>query len=85
MASVLRFRSVWGIETGNNYENWDKWYPTLKAQGYCMSPFSFLSRFPQLTLSFYCLAGVEVDFSGLSDLLTIRQLANKHGLEISVL
>jgi len=36
MASVLRFRSVWGVDPGNNYENWDKWFPTLKAQGYCM-------------------------------------------------
>lgn len=39
MASVLRFRSVWGIETGDNYENWDEWFPALKTQGYCMGPY----------------------------------------------
>lgn len=34
MASVLRFRTVWGISPGKNYEDWAKWFPTLKAQGY---------------------------------------------------
>ncbi|KAH8432844.1 sugar phosphate isomerase/epimerase family protein [Aspergillus melleus] len=34
MTSVLRFRSIWGVDAGVNYENWDKWFPSLKAQGY---------------------------------------------------
>ncbi|CAG8229090.1 unnamed protein product [Penicillium salamii] len=64
MASVLRFRTVWGISPGTNYENWAKWFPTLKKQGY---------------------AGVEVDFTDLEDLPTIRRIADDAGLEISVL
>ncbi|KAB8233576.1 hypothetical protein BDV23DRAFT_174494 [Aspergillus alliaceus] len=34
MPQILRFRSTWGVETGDNYEKWQKWFPTLKAQGY---------------------------------------------------
>ncbi|POR33482.1 Uncharacterized protein TPAR_06321 [Tolypocladium paradoxum] len=34
MVSVLRFRSVWGVDGGENYEVWNHWFPSLKAQGY---------------------------------------------------
>ncbi|OGM49405.1 hypothetical protein ABOM_003519 [Aspergillus bombycis] len=34
MSQILRFRSTWGVDTGENYENWQKWLPTLKDQGY---------------------------------------------------
>ncbi|KAI5460851.1 hypothetical protein BGZ63DRAFT_510507 [Mariannaea sp. PMI_226] len=34
MPDVLRFRTVWGVEPGANYENWRNWFPSLKQQGY---------------------------------------------------
>lgn len=52
MASVLRFRSIWGIDPGTNYEHWDKWFPTLKAQGYGMDLFFHL-RVSQANLFFF--------------------------------
>lgn len=36
MVQILRFRTVWGIEPGPNYDHWKKWFPTLKQQGYGM-------------------------------------------------
>lgn len=86
MASVLRFRTVWGISPGNHYENWAKWFPTLKAKGY--GKFSAKRNHPDtLSLTSLCAlsAGVEVDFTDLSDLPSIRRLADEAGLEISVL
>ncbi|GAB1192969.1 hypothetical protein APSETT444_002170 [Aspergillus pseudonomiae] len=38
MSQILRFRSTWGVDTGDNYENWRKWLPTLKDQGYGPKP-----------------------------------------------
>lgn len=35
MAVINRYRTVWGIEAGENYENWLPWLPELKKQGYC--------------------------------------------------
>lgn len=32
--SVLRFRTVWGVNPGKDYVHWAKWFPDLKAQGY---------------------------------------------------
>ncbi|KAE8152252.1 hypothetical protein BDV25DRAFT_128146 [Aspergillus avenaceus] len=34
MTQIQRFRSTWGIERGDNYANWQRWFPILKAQGY---------------------------------------------------
>ncbi|KAL4731116.1 hypothetical protein ACLX1H_000076 [Fusarium chlamydosporum] len=34
MAVIKRFRSVWGVESGVNFENWVPWFPHLKSQGY---------------------------------------------------
>ncbi|CAG7917827.1 unnamed protein product [Penicillium olsonii] len=45
MASVLRFRTVWGIAPGPNYEHWAQWFPTLKAQGYGPSPKDLLADY----------------------------------------
>lgn len=52
MASVLRFRSIWGIDPGTNYEHWDKWFPTLKAQGYGIG-FFFHLRVSQANLIYF--------------------------------
>ncbi|KAF5976489.1 hypothetical protein FCOIX_7065 [Fusarium coicis] len=34
MVAVKRFRTVWGIESGKDFENWIPWFPDLKKQGY---------------------------------------------------
>ncbi|KPM35420.1 hypothetical protein AK830_g11149 [Neonectria ditissima] len=34
MPEVLRFRTVWGIAPGPNFDHWKTWFPTLKEQGY---------------------------------------------------
>ncbi|CAG7563104.1 unnamed protein product [Fusarium equiseti] len=34
MVVVKRFRSVWGIESGDGFKNWISWFPDLKNQGY---------------------------------------------------
>jgi len=31
---ITRFRSVWGIDSGDNLDNWANWFPDLKKQGY---------------------------------------------------
>ncbi|KAJ5128574.1 hypothetical protein N7448_002291 [Penicillium atrosanguineum] len=31
---ITRFRSVWGIDSGDNLNNWANWFPDLKKQGY---------------------------------------------------
>ncbi|KAJ5161591.1 hypothetical protein N7492_006983 [Penicillium capsulatum] len=61
MPSVSRFRSIWGIPTGDNYENWAKWFPTLKAQGYVgveidFAPLTSLPTIRQIADS----AGLEI-------------------------
>ncbi|KAK1148103.1 hypothetical protein N8T08_010741 [Aspergillus melleus] len=53
MTSVLRFRSIWGVDAGVNYENWAKWFPGLKAQGYTgveidIAPFEDLASIRRL-------------------------------------
>ena len=34
MVVVKRFRSVWGVESGDGFKNWISWFPDLKNQGY---------------------------------------------------
>ena len=42
--SVLRYRTVWGVDPGDNYQDWDEWFPSLKAQGYSMTHDSCLAK-----------------------------------------
>ncbi|KAH7169342.1 hypothetical protein DER46DRAFT_624555 [Fusarium sp. MPI-SDFR-AT-0072] len=34
MVVINRFRTVWGVESGKDFENWIPWFPDLKKQGY---------------------------------------------------
>ena len=34
MVVIKRFRTVWGVEAGKDFENWIPWFPDLKKQGY---------------------------------------------------
>ncbi|KLO92913.1 Uncharacterized protein LW93_4068 [Fusarium fujikuroi] len=34
MIVIKRFRTVWGVESGKDFENWIPWFPDLKKQGY---------------------------------------------------
>ncbi|KAF5009931.1 hypothetical protein FDECE_3873 [Fusarium decemcellulare] len=34
MVVIKRFRTVWGIDSGEKFENWIPWFPDLKKQGY---------------------------------------------------
>ncbi|KAJ4128209.1 hypothetical protein NW768_008496 [Fusarium equiseti] len=34
MVAIKRFRSVWGVESGDNFKNWISWFPNLGNQGY---------------------------------------------------
>ncbi|VUC20279.1 unnamed protein product [Clonostachys rosea] len=34
MVAIKRFRSVWGVESGETFEKWAAWFPELKEQGY---------------------------------------------------
>jgi len=34
MVVIKRFRSVWGVESGDGFKNWISWFPELKNQGY---------------------------------------------------
>ncbi|KAJ5679050.1 hypothetical protein N7462_007294 [Penicillium macrosclerotiorum] len=31
---ITRLRSAWGVSPGDNLDNWAKWFPQLKSQGY---------------------------------------------------
>jgi hypothetical protein len=39
---ITRFRSVWGIDSGDNLDKWANWFPDLKKQGYSKSPQSII-------------------------------------------
>ncbi|RKL00754.1 hypothetical protein BFJ68_g12620 [Fusarium oxysporum] len=34
MVVIKRFRTVWGVESGKDFENWIPWFPDLKKQGF---------------------------------------------------
>ncbi|KAJ4026838.1 hypothetical protein NW752_001795 [Fusarium irregulare] len=34
MVVIKRFRSVWGVQSGDGFKNWISWFPDLKNQGY---------------------------------------------------
>ncbi|KAM0421126.1 hypothetical protein ACHAPT_011018 [Fusarium lateritium] len=34
MVVIKRFRTVWGIDSGEKFEKWIPWFPELKKQGY---------------------------------------------------
>lgn len=81
MPSVSRFRSIWGVPAGDNYENWAKWFPTLKAQGYGMILCIWLTSLSIDSFS----VGVEIDIAPFKSLAPIREICDKVGLEINVL
>lgn len=34
MVVIKRFRSVWGVQSGDGFKNWISWFPDLMNQGY---------------------------------------------------
>lgn len=82
MATVLRFRSVWGIETGDNYDNWDKWFPTLKAQGYCMSPYLAIETSQANSPLFVLQLVLRSTFISLKTCLKFENLPTSTGLRL---
>lgn len=34
MVVIKRFRTVWGVESGDDFQHWIPWFPELKKEGF---------------------------------------------------
>ena len=88
---ITRFRSLWGIDTGYNLDNWGRFLPELKTQGYSM----FRSSRSTCTTSWresnchdFAPGGIEVDIHALNpegNFKRLREICDQLDFEIVVL